>query len=232
MISALCGVITETWRLGLISSEECERAKDLAPIRGERLPRGRALTNGELRSLFESCAKDAGTLNKRDAALLAILYGGGLRRSEAVALNIEDWNPKEGMLKVRRGKGNKSRSVPLPDSALPAIEAWISVRGDVSPGEPILFPVNKGGKIIRRRMTDQAVMKAIRTRAIRAGVASFSPHDLRRSFVSDLLDNGADLSLAQQLAGHASPKTTARYDRRPEVAKKRAVNLLHVPICR
>ncbi|MBK8316124.1 MAG: tyrosine-type recombinase/integrase [Acidobacteria bacterium] len=115
---------------------------------------------------------------------------------------------------------------PLPDSALPAIEIWISVRGEGSPGEPLLFPVNKGGKIIRRRMTDQAVMKALRTRALRAGVASFSPHDLRRSFVSDLLDNGADLSLAQQLAGHASPKTTARYDRRPEVAKKRAANLL------
>ncbi len=160
--------------------------------------------------------KDAGTLNKRDAALLAILYGGGLRRSEAVALNIEDWNPTEGALRIRRGKGNKARSVPLPDSALPAIETWISVRGEGSPGEPLLFPVNKGGKIIRRRMTDQAVMKALRTRARRAGVASFSPHDLRRSFVSDLLDNGADLSLAQQLAGHASPKTTARYDRRPE----------------
>lgn len=231
MMSAMCGVITEAWRLGLISSEDCERAKDLEPVRGQAVTAGRSLGAGELRSLFESCAQEKKpALGARDAALLAILYGAGLRRSEAVSLNLCDWRPDEEQLIVHFGKGNKSRSVPVPTSAVPAIDRWISFRGTADEDQPLLLPLTKGGKICRRRMTDHAVLKALRSRALKAGVANFTPHDMRRTFISDLLDNGADLAITQQLAGHASPKTTAAYDRRPAAARKRAVDLLHVPV--
>jgi site-specific recombinase XerD len=78
-------------------------------------------------------------------------------------------------------------------------------------------------------MTDQAVLLLLRRRAQQAKLAAFSPHDLRRSFISDLLDAGADMVTVQKLAGHASVQTTAKYDRRGEETKRRAVQLLRVP---
>jgi site-specific recombinase XerD len=78
-------------------------------------------------------------------------------------------------------------------------------------------------------MTDQAVLLLLRRRAAEAKVAAFTPHDLRRSFISDLLDAGADMVTVQRLAGHANVQTTAKYDRRGEEAKRRAEELLKVP---
>jgi site-specific recombinase XerD len=80
-----------------------------------------------------------------------------------------------------------------------------------------------------RRMTDQAVYHILANRAKRAGVFHFSPHDMRRTFVSDLLDAGADIATVSKMAGHANVQTTARYDRRGEAAKQKAATLLTIP---
>jgi site-specific recombinase XerD len=78
-------------------------------------------------------------------------------------------------------------------------------------------------------MTDQSVLSILDRISRRAKVRPFSPHDLRRSFISDLLDRGADIATVQRMAGHANVQTTARYDRRGEEAERKAAELLHVP---
>lgn len=225
-LAAVRGVLKEAWRLGLMAAGDYQRAGDLPGVRSGTLLRGRALTPGELRALFAVCA-DGSPAGVRDAALLAVLYGGGLRRAEVVSLDMSDYLPETGALTVRHGKGEKARIVYLTGGAQGAMAAWWPVRGP-DPGT-LFLPINKGGRIVPRRMTDQAILAILQRRAVQAGVGHFSPHDLRRTFISDLLDAGADIATVQKLAGHASVATTGRYDRRGEHAKMRAATLLHVP---
>ena len=223
VLAAVRGVIRDAWRLGLIDAETKERIVDIKSVSASTLPAGRHVGVGEIRRLFEICG--ATLVGARDAAMLALLYGCGLRRSEAVALTLADY--KDGEVKVRTGKGRKERIVYSANGGRAAIDAWIAVRGTWDGA--LLAPVAKGGKIQQRGISAQAVMLRLQFLGKRAGIDNLSPHDLRRSFVGELLDAGADISSVQQLAGHSSVTTTARYDRRGERAKQRTAELLHVP---
>jgi len=196
----------------------------------QTLPRGRALASGEIAALMNTCGRDSSPAGIRDAALVAVLYGAGLRRSESVGLDLANYNQETGELVIRGAKGRKDRIGYATNGSADALKDWLLVRGS-DPG-PLFCNINKSGRITIHRMTDQAVLHILRKRADEAGVASFSPHDLRRSFISDLLDAGADISTAQQLAGHSNVSTTARYDRRGEATKRKAAELLHVPYLR
>ncbi len=106
------------------------------------------------------------------------------------------------------------------------IEDWLKVRGNL-PGA-LICPVNRGGNITLRHFASDGdgIYKLVKARAMSAGVKHFSPHDFRRTFCSDLLAEGEDVFTVQELAGHASPATTAKYDRRGEGRKRRAVKRL------
>src|SRR5262249_25673234 len=222
VLSALRGVVREAWRLGLVSADTLARIEAVPSVRGERLPAGREVPAGELAALFAACAK-AGASGARDAGALALLYGAGLRRSEAVGLELEALTG-DGVRVL--GKGNKERTVPIPPSAAAALRGWLEVRGN-EPG-PLLCPV-KAGRVTIRRMTAQALMTAILRRGAEANVPHLSPHDLRRSYLTSLLRAGADLSTVQRLAGHANVTTTTRYDRRGADEQAKAAAFLLVP---
>ncbi len=179
-------------------------------------------------ALVEACARDRTPAGARDAAMLACLYVGGLRRAELAALKVEHYTADPPTLTVKSGKGDKDRIVPLEPSAAVAVDAWLRVRG-ARPGR-LFLPVNKGGRIRGAGITAGAVYNALARRAAEAKIAHASPHDLRRSFVSDLLEAQVDISTVQQLAGHANVTTTARYDRRGEASKRKAVEKLHFPL--
>jgi site-specific recombinase XerD len=225
-LSALRGVLKECWRLGYTSADDYRQAVDLEPIRGSRLPRGHALSRGDVRELFEVCALGNQALAIRDAAILAVQYAAGLRRAEVVGLDLDDLDRATGTLKIH-GKGNKERTGYLGAGARLALEEWLELRGDAS--GPLFWPIGKTNTPRPGRLSGQAVAYIAQRWGARARVRRFSPHDLRRTFISDLLDAGADISTVQQLAGHAQVTTTARYDRRGEATKQRAAELLQVP---
>lgn len=227
MLSSLRGVLRECWNLGLLPGDEYHRAIRVKPVKGSRLPAGRALSAGEIRTLFRACAQDPRPAGARDAALLAILYGAGVRRAEAVQLDLADFAADSGEVRVRSGKGNKDRLTYVQGLGCTAVEVWLQLRGR-EPG-PLFVPIHRSGRVRMRRMREQSIYDILKRRAAAAGIPPFSPHDLRRTFAGDLLDAGADISTVQQLLGHASVVTTQRYDRRGEATKRRAASLLHVP---
>jgi len=225
-LAVLRGVAQAAYNLGQMSADTYTRIRQVKSVRGERVPAGRSLAHRELAALMRVCAEDPTPSGARDAAILACMYVGGLRRSEVPGLDLAHYDATTGALLVH-GKGNKDRVVYIVNGAGNAMQAWLAVRG-LQDG-PLFLPINKGGKVEWRRMSDQAIYAMLQKRAEQAGIASFSPHDLRRTFVGDLLDAGADISTVQKLAGHASVTTTQRYDRRPEEAKRKAAGLLKVP---
>ena len=226
VLAAVRGTMREAFNLEQISADTLARITAVRNVPGSRLPAGRHLSPGEIIRLFDACGDSP--VGARDAAMLALLYGCGLRRSEAVAVLLADYD--DGTLTIRHGKGDKERLVYCPPAGQDAVDAWIARRGRW-PGA-LLCPLVKGGHVLQRAMTAQAVMMRMRFLARHASVKQFSPHDLRRTFVGELLNNGADLSSVQQLAGHASSSTTQRYDRRPEDAKRKTAALLPLPYSR
>lgn len=229
-LTALRAVLKEAWRLELIDREVVERSIDVPPIKGSRAPRGRAVLRDELVAVFAVCAEASNTTaGVRDAAIIALLYGCGLRRAEAAALEFEQFDPDAKTLKVH-GKGNKARTVFLPPGASRALEPWLRLRG--SGLGPLFCRVTPGGNLRMRPISPQLIYLIVRQRHRDAGIDTFTPHDLRRSFISDLLDGGIDLATIARQVGHENVQTTARYDRRSERAQQQAALGVDVPFKR
>jgi site-specific recombinase XerD len=227
-LAALRGVLKEAWRLGLMPAEDYNRASDVENVKESKLPAGRHVEIGEISALAAVCRDDPKPAGARDGAMLGVAFAAGLRVGELVSLMLADVNPETGEVMVRRGKGAKQRTAYLQHGALAALQDWLRVR-KLDEG-PLFCPVNQAGKVTVRALTTQAVYERFQLRARQAGLSlSFSPHDGRRTWIGNLLDAGADISTVQQLAGHASVSTTARYDRRGERAKQQAAALLHFP---
>ena len=184
------------------------------PTPSRRLPK--SLSLDEVLALLEGAGGDAasdGPLTLRNRALLELLYSTGARISEAVGLDVDDVDAHARSV-LLRGKGGKQRLVPVGRPAIAALDAYL-VRGrpelarrgrSGSPG-PAIFLNARGGRLSR-----QSAWQVLRDAAERAGIsAAVSPHTLRHSFATHLLDGGADVRVVQELLGHASVTTTQIY---------------------
>jgi len=226
---ALRRVLAEAYQLGLYSDHnDYYRAANVKSLRTAPLPRGRTLKLEELRRLTQTCLQDAHnpTLGVRDAAIITVLYAAALRRQEIVDLNLADVDLKESKLRIL-GKGSKRRQVYLQPDAVTALEAWLELRGRHI--GPLFTRVTKSGKVLLRRLTPQAIYYLLKNRQQEAGLDAFTPHDLRRTAITDLLSAQVDVLTVSAIAGHASADTTRRYDRRSEDSKKAAALKLASP---
>jgi integrase/recombinase XerC len=173
------------------------------PKQPRRLPR--LLRVDQVIRLLDGVPTDA-PLGVRDRAMLETLYGGGLRVSELVGLNIEDLDSEQGLARVR-GKGRRQRLCPLGPVAFDWLGRWIPLRRPSRPLEKAVF-LNKHGT----RLTTRSVGRLLDGHLSRAGLLSTaSPHTLRHSFATHLLDRGADLRSVQELLGHRNLTTTQIY---------------------
>jgi len=225
-LSALRGILKTSWRLEEMNAEDYYRAIDIENVKGEVLPSGRELTDKEITKLMNVCAEDLRVGGVRDAAIIALTYSCGLRRNEITSINLSDYDAPNERLTVR-GKRNKERIAYLVNEAALAVEDWLKIRGNFE-GALFLSFKSRSCELTRRRMSGQAIYVMLIKRGRQAGIKFFSPHDLRRTFVSRLLESGVDISTVSKMAGHASVTTTAKYDKRPEAVKYEAAKLLHV----
>ena len=131
MLSALRGTLKAAWQLGYMTAEDYHKAAAVKSVKGETLPAGRELGTGEIAALMQICSADRSPAGIRDAAMITLLYGAGLRRAEIVSLDLADYDSESGQLVVR-GKGNKERSAYLVGGVAGAMADWLAVRGPPS----------------------------------------------------------------------------------------------------
>ena len=183
----------------------------------QRLPK--ALSVGEVERLLEAAGTEGEGNGLRDRALLELLYGSGARISEAIGLDVDDVDrdvhEEAGLVRLR-GKGGKERIVPLGSYATRALDAYlVRLRPQLAAngrGGPAVFLNARGGRLSRQ--SAWAVLQAAARRArLPAGAHGVSPHTLRHSFATHLLEGGADVRVVQELLGHASVTTTQIYTR-------------------
>jgi len=217
-------------RRGKLMTPEAEAAiREVEPVRAEASLRGRMLTPAERRRLFAACARAAGARGRRDACIVALLLGAGLRRDECAGLPLGAVESGGRRLRVT-GKGGKETVLPLHAEAASAVRDWLRVRGQGAGA--LLAPVSWSGRVrAGLALSGQDVYRVVLRLAAEAGIERCTPHDLRRTFISELLDK-TDEFTAQRLARHANSSTTGRYDRRGEREAERAVRSLYVPYLR
>ncbi len=202
-VSAVRGLHRFALREGLCPTDPARGVSP--PTRARRLPK--ALDVSTVERLL--AVPDSGPLGLRDRALLEFLYGTGARISEAVGAAIDDLDLADGTV-LLHGKGGRTRLVPVGGYARAAVDAYL-VRARpglaaAGQGTPAVFLNARGGPLSR-----QGAWGILRRSAERAGATGVSPHSLRHSYATHLLDGGADVRVVQELLGHASVTTTQVY---------------------
>jgi integrase/recombinase XerC len=201
-------------RRGLVTADPAAGLRN--PKQAKRLPK--LLRVDQVIRLLEAVPIETAA-GVRDRAMLETLYGGGLRVGELVGLNLADLDGETDLVRVR-GKGRRERLCPVGEIAAAWLRRWLPLRRPKHPHEPAVFLNQRG-----TRLTARSVGRLLEAHLVRAGlVDTASPHTLRHSFATHLLDGGADLRSVQELLGHRSLTTTQLYT---QVTQDRLLDIYH-----
>jgi len=229
IMCAVRGVLKSARRMHLMSAEDYEEAIDLASISlGESLA-GRPLSMDEIAALLKTCRTGPPLRGTRDAAIIILMVGCGLRENEVTIASLSDYNVKTGELLVHGkggGKDGKLRKNYLTNGTRRAMEIWLSKRGD-QPG-PLFTTIFKSDELTLNKMSNQSIWQMCKTRGEDAGIEPFTPHDLRRTYIT-MMSKKTDLKTLAGLVGHEKIETTAGYIRFDKQHTIDAAGLLSIP---
>ncbi|WP_288448098.1 site-specific integrase [uncultured Enterobacter sp.] len=220
-LSALRGIAQTAFNLSCLEADTLARIRAVKRVNGDNQRKGRALSREEVRALIRAAKRHPQHIRCcRDVAIVMTLCGAGLRAGELVSLECRDYN--NGILTVRQGKGRKYREIHVAAAVDKAIRAWIKASGVKEAGDALFNRVQRNGRVVSQPMTTTGLTGILAQLQHDAGIARFTPHDMRRTFITRLLEQGVDINTVRQLAGHSDISTTTRYDCRGESIKVNA----------
>ncbi|MDP5136713.1 site-specific integrase [Rheinheimera baltica] len=221
---AIRGIVKVAVMLGTVDQRE---AAHIATIDRLKHPehQGSPLSTKQVNQLFTLLERGRSAVAKRNVAIFALLLGTGLRRSELVSLILSDYNRRDHTLLVRHGKGNKSRLLFLPKWCQEHLAEWLKIRR-LDDGYLLCKTYTSGKVVLDIGLTVSAVYRLIKDKLAAIGVPNASPHDMRRTFITRLLEQNVDINTVRQMAGHADISTTTVYDKRDHQFMKSAAHTL------
>ncbi|MBA0035570.1 site-specific integrase [Pantoea sp. BIGb0393] len=225
-LSALRGVAQTAFNLNCMNAETLARIRSVKRVNGDIQRKGRALNKQEIRALIQTAKQHPLPVRRcRDVAIVLTLCGTGLRAGELVKLERRDYD--NGILTVRQGKGRKYREIHVAAAVDKAIRAWLKVSANEA--ENALFSrIQRNGKAVSSSLTTTGLTGILAELQQTSDIARFSPHDMRRTFITRLLDQGVDINIVRQLAGHRDISTTIRYDFRNKVTQCNASKSINI----
>jgi integrase len=216
-LSALRGVAQTAFNLNCMDAETLARIRSVKRVSGDTQRKGRALDKSEIRGLIQAAKQHPQPVRRcRDVAIVLTLCGTGLRAGELVKLERRDYD--NGILMVRQGKGRKYRQIHVADAVDKAIRKWLKTSANEA--ENALFSrIQRNGKTATQPLTTTGLTGILEQLQHTSGIARFTPHDMRRTFITRLLEQGVDINTVRQLAGHSDISTTTSYDYRGDSMK-------------
>lgn len=218
-------IANQLWLAGRITDRTNTIIFRIRNRRGSRIAHGRMLSFDEVHYLFKKLDKSKTFFDIRNAAMLAVMATCALRRSEVSALRNENVHLGDNPFLKIIGKGNKERIVPIPRETVRRLAEWRQIRG-VDAGW-FFVQMDNSENLNDRPLSSQRIYEICKSLIAKTGMQQWSPHDLRRTSASNMIDRGVDINTVKDFLGHASISTTQLYDKRNDDRLKRAAEAVN-----